>query len=155
MIRALRSRHRAIFALLTVLVPVAYAAALLGRVQPPPASEWPAEPSPPAPEKPSRLVMWSEHELLTQLRRADDGALHVRAVSWSEPAAPALALYWSADAPQDAELPADARFVGALGSASSAPRDFVLSDAPAGGWLVLYSLGHGEVQGALSLAEEP
>jgi hypothetical protein len=95
--------------------------------------------------------MWSESELLTELRRGDDGALSVRVLSWSEPAAPALALYWCASQPADGALPEGARFVGALGAASAAPRDFVLRDTPAGGWLVLYSLGHGEVQGALEL----
>lgn len=147
-IRSLRVRHRAIFVLLALLVPAGYAAALLGRRAPPPASDWPALESPSAPDGEPRTVLWSTLELLTELRRADDGALHVRAQSWSEPAAPALALYWSARAPTDGELPGDARFVGALGGAT---RDFVLRDTPAGGWLVLYSLGHGEVQGALEL----
>jgi hypothetical protein len=153
LIRALRARHRAIFALLAVLVPAGYAAALLGRRGPPPESDWPADALLQAPDGTPRVVLWSEIELLTELRRGEGGALFVRALSWSEPAAPALALYWCASEPADGELPEDARFVGALGGASAAPRDLVLRDAPENGWLVLYSLGHGEVQDALELED--
>lgn len=151
MIRSLRSWHRAVFVGLTLTLPAAWAAALLGRSAPAPESTWPAEPSLASVEGEARTVMWSTQELLTELRRGGDGALHVRALSWSEPAAPALALYWTANAGEDGELPGDARFVGAL---SGAARDFVLRDAPAGGWLVLFSLGHGEVLGTLALEEE-
>lgn len=150
MIRALRVRHRVAFAALALIVPAGYAAALLGRRGPPPASAWPAESTLAAPAGRARVVMWSSIELLMELRRGGDGALFVSALSWSEPAPPALALYWSAGEPADGELPPDARFVGALGGA---PSELALHDAPAGGWLVLYSLGHGEVLGALALAE--
>ncbi|HXR43241.1 MAG TPA: hypothetical protein VN759_00455, partial [Pseudolysinimonas sp.] len=88
MIRALRARHRAIFAALALLLPAGYAAALLGRRGPPPPSAWPAEAPLPAPQGTPRVVLWSECELLTELRRGDDGVLSVRALSWSEPAAP-------------------------------------------------------------------
>jgi hypothetical protein len=153
LIRALRARHRAIFAVLALLVPAGYAAALLGRRWPPPASDWPADAPLQAPDGTPRVVMWSEIELLTELRRGDDGALFVRALSWSEPAAPALVLYWCAAEPAGDALPEDARFVGALGAAGAAPRELVLRDAPPQGWLVLYSLGHGEVQSAVELED--
>jgi hypothetical protein len=149
-IRRLRARHRAIFALLAVLVPAAYAAALLGRRAPPQASAWPDEGISGASEGAARTVMWSQVELLTATARTADGALRVRALSWSEPAPPGLALYWSAGDP-GGELPDGARFVGALGPAT---RDFELRDVAADGWLVLYSLGHGETLGALALAED-
>lgn len=150
MIRSLRARHRAIFVLLAVLVPAGYAAALLDRRAPPPASVWPGEGLPGASEGARRTVMWSQVELLTEIARGDDGALRVRALSWSEPAPPGLALYWSAVDPAG-DLPDGARFVGALGPAA---REFTLRDVAGGGWLVLYSLGHGETLGALALAEE-
>ncbi|HVS19788.1 MAG TPA: hypothetical protein VMT18_14380 [Planctomycetota bacterium] len=152
MIRPLRARHRAIFALLAVLVPAGYATALLGRRAPAPESIWPAPPtSERVADGPERSVMWSPISLLTRLRRSNDGTLGVRLESWEEPAPPATILYWSPREPVDGELPAAARFVGALGAA---PRELVLRDAP-DGWLVLYSLGHGEVLGALDLAEGP
>lgn len=150
MIRSLRARHRAIFVLLAVLVPAGYAAALLGRRAPPPASAWPGEGPTGATTGARRTVMWSQLELLTEIARSDDGVLRVRALSWSEPAPPGLALYWSAGDPAG-ELPDGARFLGALGPAA---REFELRDVAEGGWLVLYSLGHGESLGALALAEE-
>lgn len=153
MIRALRARHRAIFSGLALVVPAGFAAALLGRQPPPSESPWPADGTAPAPQGEPRIVMWSTQELLTELRRGDDGTLYVRALSWREDAAPALALYWCPAGPTHGMLPEGARFVGPLGSPGGAPRALALRDAPAAGWLVLYSLGHGEVQGALELGE--
>jgi hypothetical protein len=156
-IRPLRARHRAIFAVLAMVVPAGYAAALLGRRAPPPPSAWPAAelPAAPAGAGAERIVMWSSHSLLTRLWRSSDATLAVRVEGWREPAPPALALYWSPSAPSGTALPDGARFVGALGAAGGAPRELALRQAPAGGWLVLFSLGHGEVQGALALEDGP
>lgn len=151
MIRSLRARHRAIFVVLAALVPAGYAAALLGRRAAPPTSAWPEATVTPAASGDERLVTWSPISLRTRIRRADDGTLAVALESWREPAPPDALVYWSASEPGDGELPDDARLLGPLGNG---PRALSLEHAPEGGWLVLFSLGHGEVVASLALAEE-
>jgi len=150
-IRSLRAQHRAIFVALALLVPAGYAAALLGRRAPAPPSAWPETPVAHGEGGAERLVMWSPIALLTRLRRTSDATLVVALESWREPAPPDTLLYWSASAPHDGELPDGARLVGALGSA---PRELALEDVPEGGWLVLFSLGRGEVVTSLALTED-
>ena len=153
MIRALRVRHRATFVVLAVLVPAALGAALLGRRTPagPPPRPDPADVSV-VTQRSEVVAVWSHLSLITRMWRDEDGSLGLRLEAWRAPAPPTTLLYWSAEEPRQGELPGDARFVGALGTP---PREFVLRDAPAGGWLVLFSLGHGEVVGSLDLSEGP
>lgn len=146
--RPLRRRHRALFVLLSLVVPAGYSAALVGRRPPPPPSPWPT--SQPRTTGPERVAEWPTLDLRMRLRRTVEGALVVQAESWEQPAPPATLLYWSASEPLDGALPSAARFVGALGGPSHA---LVLPPEAVGGWLVLFSLGHGEVLGTLALEE--
>lgn len=143
MIRSLRRWHRATFTLLAVVVPATVGAALVGRRAPVPSGTWPGELHPTSDGQGGPGAAWSHDALRVEVH---DRTLRV--LAWEEPAAPALGLYWSANEPVDGVLPGDARFLGALGS--HPPRSFPL---PADdGWIVAFSLGLGEVRGALDLA---
>lgn len=146
MIRSLRARHRGIFVLLALTLPVGFTAALLARrtqsVSPSPSTDDAGR---------GRTLRWDEFGLELGVEYVQGATLRLRLRRWSEPAAPGLLLYWCPLAATDASLPGEARLLGSLGPAASAPRDFSLNDVSPRGWLVLYSLGHAEVLGQLQL----
>lgn len=142
MIGPLRARHRRTWAVLAVLLPLGYVAAISSR------PAWPLDAAQngmgPWPQEPdwegSRRFDGGDLSFRLQIA---DGRLIYRPLDEADP--PDVLLYWSpVQAQVQRPLPAEAVLLGAVGG--RAPRSFDLpEDAADSGWLVFYSLAHGEV----------
>lgn len=152
--RAQRIAHRRTFVALLAVVPLGFAAALAGRSPLPSSAALPDDPA--SARAPADFVWvgaWMASGLSLSLGFGQAGERRlVELMDWGEPASPDVLLYWCAHEPQGGALPLDAVLLGSLGAPENAPRRLDLPpDAGRGGWLALYSLGHAEVLGALSL----
>lgn len=147
MILSLRRRHRRMFAVLGVLLPLAFAAGLAARKPVPAAAALPRELATPAP---ATAADWERTDLFmrfpVQVRRlraaaGEPPALALRATD-PQFARPDLLVYWLPHAPAaSGELPADAILLGAF-AAAALPLPPV---AAAEGVLALYSLADQEL----------
>jgi hypothetical protein len=150
-IRPLRSRHRASFVALALLLPPALVAALASR-EPQAASHLPNAWS--AASEPSiewlGAVELAGTGLSARQGRSADGRSWVELSGRVEPKRPDVLVYLAPQEPAEGSLPNGSHLVGSLGAVAPAPR---VLELPAGtqGWLVLYSLGDAAVLGALEL----
>lgn len=153
MIRPLRSRHRGIFILLLLLLPLGLGAAILARKPPAPASELPRSLD-------SQVALpgyaiasesddsWSGTVIHTHFLRNQEGGLAVELHPRAPLRQPALLLFWTSDtAEKPTRLPEDARLLGSFGGARGA--FYPLPEA--GGSLILYSLANQRVFSSASL----
>lgn len=150
MIRPLRARHRALFVVLTLLLPAALTVALASR-RAPATGELPDVLSGSTGES----IAWSAAaelagtNLVARQGRSTSGSRWVELVG-AGPRRPDVLVYLAPVAPSDGVLPAGARLVGALGPTAPVPRVLALP-AGAQGWLVLFSLGDSTALAALEL----
>ena len=137
MIAPLRRRHRAVFTLLALLLPVGLVAALRARpsfdtFEPGDATQG------------ALAVDGLEAPLVAVL---SEDVLELRALI--DPKVPNLLVYHSQLAPPGAGLPPDARLLGAL--PGTRPTSFELGSSA--GVLLFYDLGHSTLLGSLPLSE--
>jgi hypothetical protein len=138
----LRKRHRATLVSVALVLPPLFAAAILGRLEAPIASELPTDPRAfgavdALPPGAGRLqIVERAHEARFSVRH--DRARVAIAQTLGSPI-PDLLAYWSPTRAID-ELPADVLLLGAV---SSLERTFKLPSTR--GCIVLFSLAHGEI----------
>ena len=154
MIRALRSRHRTVIVLLSVVLPLLVVAGLLARRSQPPghssSTGWP-DAARSGSEEPTgrRLVAWEGGSLAASLvergSTADAGAA-VRLEPLAEIARPELLVYWS-PRPGDGDdaLPEDAYLLGALDGTHPVELPLPAASTRTDGKLIFYSLGQHEI----------
>ena len=147
MIRPLRTRHRAMFCALGVLLPVAYLVGLAARQPVPVVASVRAELGAAARDF-GKVVLtkadiWPTQRIITRLRRTEAGAVSVE-FAYRDLTRPDVLVYWAAGKAGSSEgLPDNARLLGALADRAPLP-------VPAGlrgetGRFVLYSLADHEV----------
>jgi hypothetical protein len=149
-IRPLRQRHRRVFAVLGVLLPVAFIAGLAARNPVPTMATLPAE----IVGDTSRFttVVWKRTDLfegqtiLTRLLTDDAGTVAI-ALSPKDPLAqPDLMAYWSdGNQPVQDRLPDDAVLLGAMTGIPAVPLGLPDSTTAREGRLILYSLADHEI----------
>ena len=148
MIRELRVRHRRVFRVLVLVLPVLYVAALIVRPRSFLEGELPADAGP-GPDTAETSERTRPVETVEMQRVVSGDRTFVDVVLPDDLRKPDLLVYWSAaeSDPSDPErgtdgdeLPEDALFLGALGGLRSAR--LPLADVPRGGSFLLYSLGH-------------
>lgn len=145
--RANRRRHRRIFQVLILTLPIALGAALSMRAADPVMDALPAPLRDAAPPRPADgEIIWTNLPLRMEVWRAD-AKVRLRATAPLRVADPLL--YWAAEAPTTPALPGEARLLGPLSDA--APQTFSLP-AP-GGVLLLSSPLSGAVLGVAALSE--
>jgi len=157
MIRELRARHRAVFAVLAVGLPIGLGFALASRGSVPPIS-----PGSPGPIEAAAGVPSGTPEVDTRARAGDvelrvrmwrpeaDGAVALELRAARDLELPDVLVYW-ADSDQARELPPNAVLLGPL--AGTRARCWRLPRRAPGvaGRLYLYSLGHQELAASLEL----
>jgi hypothetical protein len=146
MIRPLRIRHRRIFTVLGVLLPVAFGLGIAARKPVPQMSALPTELHTATPQ--FDVSVWERSDLFTnapvtvRMLRKEEHA----AVACSAPGGfmkPDLLVYWSSgNSPANGKLPGDATLLGAF-AASALP--LPKSSTERNGVLVLFSLADQEV----------
>ena len=148
MIRPLRIRHRRIFVLLGVLLPIALGLGVAARRPVPEAGALPAVLRPATLQFSS--VAWTRQDLFTNVpiqvrlvrEQRDTGRFGIGCSTAPSFVKPDLLLYWSnSTAPYD-RLPSDALFLGAFNSSPLALPEGALTGR---GVLVLFSLADQEV----------
>jgi hypothetical protein len=152
MIRKLRARHRVMFVLLTPILPVILLVALVAR-SPVPSTGLPRELTGKA--DPSLVPVGTEWTLLQSpriqarflARQGDSTPSAITLASVQQPTPPDLLLYWAETAGDSTTLPADALLLGPL----EAGKQLKLP-ASNRGYLILYSLAHGERVGFAELS---
>ncbi len=153
MIAPLRRRHRWLTGLLAVVVPVVFALALASRPAVPVSESLPEALAPAT--QASGGVVGSDlaFEALPMTARVTrDGAnFRIQVVPTEALAKPEVLAYWTPAGSALDRLPTDAWLLGAVGGLR--PQAFTVPEAVQGreGQLVLYSLGHQEVLGAVAL----
>lgn len=148
MIRPLRIRHRRVFAVLGVLLPVAFGVGIAARQPVPEMNTLPArlagEPSPDAILIKQFNDLFTKEPIQVMLMKEDGGAgrLAIRCSAGSHYAKPDLLVYWSITPNITATLPADAALLGAF---TALRLRLPASASAADGVLVLYSLANNEI----------
>lgn len=149
MIRPLRARHRAIFAVLAILLPVGLAAALVSRPVDPALDELPE------PLRDSHLPQggavawslaggWEGVPIDAELRVKGAARLVVTPVE--DPRLPDLLIYWSPEgAGQRALADGEARLLGRVAGSQPLSLPVPPETVARGGYLLLFSLAHGQV----------
>ena len=149
MIRPLRIRHRRIFTVLGLMLPVAFGLGIAARKPVPQVNALPTELRPMGLQFSS--VLWERHDLFTnapvQVRllreQHDTGKYGIACFAASDFVKPDLLLYWSSGAaPISDKLPSDSIL---LGTFSSPPLALPENMSKEGGVLVLFSLADQEV----------
>ena len=148
MIAALRQRHRRMFAVLGMLVPIAFGLGIAARRPVPSVQALPAELAQTRGE--FNTTVWERNDLFAKspvatrlLREGKTGRFGVTLTAGSDFLKPDLIVYWVAGNPAVTNsLPDDARLLGTFGTAALAlPADATTTD----GKLVLYSLADNEI----------
>ncbi len=153
MIAPLRRRHRALFVVLALALPVGVVAALRAR----PDFPIDANVRPAAPHVLGRGTTAAVTALGVELHLAlDRDSLLIEALD--DPKVPDLLIYWSAQAPAPGALPADARLLGELPGTRLSAFPCPPESRPPGastltGSLYFYDLGHATLLGALALTD--
>ena len=145
MIARLRRRHRLLVGVLSVVVVLAFIAALSARPAPVIAPSM-REGAEPLPYDTSSWTAFGPG--LRAIRERESGRERLLIERRPGLSSPDLLVYWAADAPAAGDLPTDAVLLGPLGDPGI--HDFGLPAGEAAGTLILYSLGHGRM-----LAVEP
>jgi len=146
MIRPLRIRHRRIFTVLGLLLPIAFGLGIAARKPVPQMNTVPAGFN--VTSQQFAAVIWERSDLFTnapvQVRLlSENGRFAVACTATADFAKPDLLLYWSRGAaPITDKLPNDAALLGALSSPQLVLPEGVLKN---GGILVLFSLADQEV----------
>lgn len=167
MTRALRKRHRQLTLALALLVPPAVVLALRARVAQPisplPASLATIEPSRDPGDR--WLVPLGDGELQVSLRFVAGGAVDdpsnrgevaqpaIELAGTSRAGTPEILVYWTSNDPRGDALPEDAILLGPLPFGSRARLPLPRAAAKSSGFLVLYSLSHGNVVARRALGE--
>jgi hypothetical protein len=150
MTRTLRQRHRRIFAVLGVALPVAFIIGMAARTPVPAVDSLPGEIA----GEPLRVAarQWSRDDLCTGTsiqaalvrERAGSGRFAVELTPPKDFARPDLLVYWMAGGSTVTEaIPDDAILLGGLDG--SVPLPFPPGSPPSNGMLILYSLADHEI----------
>jgi hypothetical protein len=147
MIRPLRRRHRLTVCILGAILPVAFAAGIAARRAVPMAISVPPELTPNAASFGNVVWMkadvWPDQRIITRLRRNAAGSIAVE-FTFRELVKPDVLVYWvPGKEAANADLPDDARFVGAL--ANHVPLPIPSDLRGQAGRFVLYSLAAHEI----------
>lgn len=147
MIRPLRQRHRAIFLVLGVALPVGFATGLLARRPIPMARDVAPELAGAATDF-GRLLwtkpdVWPDQQAITSLRRNSAGNVSIQLQFHDLVRADALVYWAGGHEDPGASLPANARLLGSLGTQLPLPVPDAIRGQP--GRFILYSLGDHEL----------
>src|SRR5262245_48360015 len=125
MIRPLRQRHRVVVCALGVLLPLAFVAGMAARKPVPVSPSVPSELTGHAkdfgPVVLTKMDIWPGHRIITSLRRNAAGSVAVELMV-RDLVKPDVLLYWAAGQETAvAELPENARLIGALSNRAPLP----------------------------------
>lgn len=135
MIRSLRRRHRQVFLVLAVVLPLLFAAGLVAR-RTVPVAEAPPVKLPTASDRPG-LVAWDEAGL-----RLGSGADYLDVVPTGAAEFPDILLYWSPD-PPEADTPGSQAFLlGAIDGVRAQRCSLPDFAREVDGYLIAWSLAH-------------
>jgi hypothetical protein len=153
-IAPLRRRHRLWTGALALLVPAGFALAIARR---PPRPELPAIPAALLDAAPAGLDALFAADVSVARVRMTARVLRGQGRLWLELdpdgdlRQPDVLVYWSPAAETQGRLPADSHLLGRLAGARARRLPLPAAAVPGSGQIVLYSLGHQELVGALPL----